>query len=401
MAMNNIGEPDSNSLSLTQFNSASLIKTFPTEILIEVFIRVPTSYGQDHQRAPWILGVICREWRNIALSHSQLWSNITLSTITLNGVADPESMLVVWLQRSGSRLLDIGYNLRETRPSNPGSLFALLIPHSRRWRSLWFDVSSSQLVPALKSLKGRLPSLRALHIYQIVRLASGAFGAFSDAPNLATVTLRLFHAGTIATPNLPWERLTNLKLNSVVLLNDIHNLRLPSLTNLSLFQTGGPESTIATVTRFLRRSPCSLQYLGLLRFTATSASEMVDLYRCIPHLVNFEIDLGFKAMLEMVLLPLLVAHDQCWLPELQYLLIRTVAKGKRQANMESMLAEVVESRSGEMAMGDMPTVAGLKMFSYCGDISVAGSRRLNGLMQSREDLVVSLNPKGALFPTWH
>lgn len=397
--MKNFGGRDPNSLTLagSKLNQGSLIHTFPPEILLDIFALVPTPQVKNHPRALWVLAIVCRKWRNIVLLHSRLWSSITLSGYTLRGVADPESMLVIWLQRSGNHLLDIGYDL-----DKPGPLLTLLLLHSRRWKSLRLRISSSQLVPVLKSLAGRLPSLQTLCVDQLVRLTSDAFGAFFDAPKLLNVTLRLFHRGAITIPNLPWEKLTRVELNSTVLLHDTHNLHLPSLTDLILFHPGGPGSRIATVTSFLQRCSCSLQYLALSCFTATCASDMVELYQCMPRLVHFRVDIGFEDILDKILSPLLLTHDQCWLPKLQHLAIWTSAKTTANFEMagDSGLAEAVESRSGGSAIGDTLTVTPLTSFTFWGYISPPTAHRLESVM-SNGVMTVSLNPKFVPFPTLH
>lgn len=57
-----------------------------------------------------ILTHVCRNWRNIALSTSVLWTHIVIPTWK-QALAGIDMLLVLWLGRVGDRPLDVSIRL--------------------------------------------------------------------------------------------------------------------------------------------------------------------------------------------------------------------------------------------------------------------------------------------------
>ncbi|KAJ7609149.1 hypothetical protein FB45DRAFT_1067153, partial [Roridomyces roridus] len=152
----------------------SPLRRVPPEILAEVFswtLPGPDDAfalaGKKAKHSPWILGYICRRWRDIALSIPSLWS---LIHVVGRKSMDPLPMLRVQVARA--RTLKIHFVGFEP-PSESGSgtqvertqldLFNFLSAHSTRWEELNVVITPF-MVPRFPALRGRLPSLKRLWI---------------------------------------------------------------------------------------------------------------------------------------------------------------------------------------------------------------------------------------------
>ncbi|KAJ7758420.1 hypothetical protein B0H14DRAFT_404332 [Mycena olivaceomarginata] len=92
----------------------SPILNLPPEIICEIFIHClpPPRTLPDPRDAPLLLGHVCRRWRSIAYSFTQLWSSVTVSAVLSAMLLPPPragllDMLDAWLIHSGDNLLSV------------------------------------------------------------------------------------------------------------------------------------------------------------------------------------------------------------------------------------------------------------------------------------------------------
>ncbi|KAF8605824.1 hypothetical protein BDV93DRAFT_521186, partial [Ceratobasidium sp. AG-I] len=101
------------------------INRVPAEVLARIFVSGKHLELNFAPRMSWV----ARRWRNIALSTPELWNAIPLTSAT---------RVSVYLERSGSTLLDIQVDLRTYRISWYDILVSMktLEPHRHRWRNM-------------------------------------------------------------------------------------------------------------------------------------------------------------------------------------------------------------------------------------------------------------------------
>ncbi|KAJ7659278.1 hypothetical protein DFH06DRAFT_1327105 [Mycena polygramma] len=178
------------------------ILTLPNELTSEIFIHLLPTYpycspltGQD---SPSILTLICRKWRDIALSTPALWRAILLEDRYLH-------LVKAWLARTGCFPLA----LRCYDETCSDEMIEAIIPHRARWEHVSLEFWHGR--GPLPAIDGPLPSLRELeiHISANSNDALDFLPAFADVPNLTAATLWDF---VYPTDLLPWSQLISLIL---------------------------------------------------------------------------------------------------------------------------------------------------------------------------------------------
>ncbi|KIJ10885.1 hypothetical protein PAXINDRAFT_138199 [Paxillus involutus ATCC 200175] len=177
-------------------------------------VRVMT--GSSDTSPPWlpfqiVVSHVCRRWRSVAFSTPSLWTYIAVSP----EARPPYRHVSILLERSKSLPIDIFIDCEpdedsvskdEDRPSEADvkSLFALLIPHVHRWRSMHVEASSYKHVYAFLTavsdpsvaLASQLRTLRLYHCDDEEEFASFAkhFTLFGgSAPSLKWLALSGVH----------------------------------------------------------------------------------------------------------------------------------------------------------------------------------------------------------------
>jgi len=233
------------------YNETAPILNLPIEILCRVFEAAHSaSFAEGIPNNPLMevnISHICRGWRSIALSFPLLWSTFRHDASEMPERI-PVDRLVAYLQRSGSRLLDLHFAFAESVLGEGSlalfnSMLESTIPHVARWRrfSLFSDVD----VPIL-AFCNRLQHLEAPNLEYFTmcpRLAEtlGLSPVFlGGAPKLFYVRL---------DSSCPSEYLPPFFNIAVLLLEDdgfdlgvyfgtystfLEILALPSLTSLSI-----------------------------------------------------------------------------------------------------------------------------------------------------------------------
>jgi hypothetical protein len=139
----------------TLHNETAPILNLPIEILCRMFEAAHNaSFAEGIPNNPLIevtISHICRGWRSIALSLPLLWSRFRHDASELPERI-PVDRLVAYLERSGSRLLDLHFAFAKSVLSEGSlalfnSMLESTIPHVARWRR--FSLFSDEDVPVL------------------------------------------------------------------------------------------------------------------------------------------------------------------------------------------------------------------------------------------------------------
>ncbi|KAJ6464380.1 hypothetical protein C8R45DRAFT_1023852 [Mycena sanguinolenta] len=189
------------------------VLTLPTEIITEIFIRIPPRYPGTTWLAgplsPTPLTQISREWRQIALSIPSLWRALNL---TKNGtpIQQRAHTYDLWLQWSRSSPLSLEFDSREEYAIDTPKVMALFAPITPRLEHLKLVVSRDDLGPIEG---GSMPLLHHLDL-DLMSLSASTKVSFGELPLLRGVILWDLTALRVL---LPWAQLTSLVLNEVFL----------------------------------------------------------------------------------------------------------------------------------------------------------------------------------------
>ncbi|KAF5310689.1 hypothetical protein D9619_008112 [Psilocybe cf. subviscida] len=100
---------------------------------------IPAHFPTYYPSAPLNLGVVCRQWRNIAWSHPPLWNTLEID-LSLSGHEHGPSIVREWLERSRSLPLDIrvvdSQGLSDDVEEYAISTVNVIKQFSSSWRSL-------------------------------------------------------------------------------------------------------------------------------------------------------------------------------------------------------------------------------------------------------------------------
>ncbi|KII88078.1 hypothetical protein PLICRDRAFT_659334 [Plicaturopsis crispa FD-325 SS-3] len=230
-----------------EIGSSSLIRHFPSELLSEIFLlntaleSIP-SIGSFAGQRPLRLGQVCRQWREVALSTSRLWSNIVISSRP-GSVDRYQALISLWIERSGLQPLSLTVRGRPDDRNIPlPPLFQPLVTHSHRWKSLTCVPS----VEGLDDVLGQLPNLKALRFLSVFEepandearalTVSRTTVPFQILPRLEQ--LRIPSMYLVPEAVFPWDKITRLTVDFAGAPNlQFLLLHLPSLIHCTLCQT--------------------------------------------------------------------------------------------------------------------------------------------------------------------
>ncbi|KAJ7607899.1 hypothetical protein FB45DRAFT_947200 [Roridomyces roridus] len=195
----------------------SPVRWAPSEILGEIFMwTLPSTFEEaldgcnfDLKRIPWVLTHVCSHWRAVASSMPSLWSLILLCYD--QGVRYPLAAVQTQVERS--RLLRVHfYGARDFASEEQVQMFQYLNEHSARWEELSI-VLTSDLLPLLGGLRGRIPSLERLCLDwddEEDEQAATSIDEFQTAVSL--VELHLCRLRLPITFSLPRSQLTHYNI---------------------------------------------------------------------------------------------------------------------------------------------------------------------------------------------
>lgn len=211
--------------------------------------------------APWTFTQINGLWRQVVITTPTLWGRMNISHDHMDWMVNPQSLLELMMERSGSMPLNIrysrlGYQMKPTRTSmymqlrsdahyriqlvasaDEFSLAKVVVAHCRRWRIV--DITGdSTLVDILNTIKGNIPELQRLSL--TLRGDFSKLDAFIIAPNLRH--LALGDASSVNSTMFPYFGLTQYQSTHFYQLRGRHFIDLQYLSNLvhcSLTGEGG------------------------------------------------------------------------------------------------------------------------------------------------------------------
>ncbi|KAJ7473972.1 hypothetical protein FB451DRAFT_283145 [Mycena latifolia] len=194
----------------------------PPELVAEIFVHFLPSYPERPPPSglvsPLLLCLVCRQWRDIALSTPTLWRAIQ---IDLNESGSQEMMdwklqiLSTWLSRSGDCPLSVSlrYHIEYRPPAPPPpspQFLRTLVAHCKRWEHIELVMPFEQL----HLIEGEMPLLRHLTFgpsdlppdtddegHTVLTL-------FDRAPQLTSVVLT--DCFVTSSLRLPWTQITHL-----------------------------------------------------------------------------------------------------------------------------------------------------------------------------------------------
>ncbi|KAJ7131689.1 hypothetical protein C8R43DRAFT_657220 [Mycena crocata] len=188
---------------------AQAITHLPTELLHEIFSITtalsstdPAKPASDH--APWILGHICRRWRQAVISHSEMWCTILIRK------ERPPSIDLLTRQLQLGAEMPLTITFYQSEHNHCLALFEALVACSSRWRqvSLAFLHNASPFLSALERVRGQIPILRTLNLEGSATTTGNPF-AFEIAPELQDLIMNFR-----PMPIIPWPQLARLSINS-------------------------------------------------------------------------------------------------------------------------------------------------------------------------------------------
>ncbi|KAJ7903774.1 hypothetical protein B0H14DRAFT_954458 [Mycena olivaceomarginata] len=210
----------------------SPILNLPPEIICEIFIHClpPPRTLPDPRDAPLLLGHVCRRWRSIAYSFTQLWSSVTVSDVLSAMLLPPPragllDMLDAWLIHSGDNLLSVSIVPDAQNPDIPlvlgrSPIFGTIRHTSHRWREL-------EIVRRLEDFQVLLNRDAPWNLPHLVKLtlllANNGRHPSGFPPNLLSnlndaPALREVHVMGFAPLNLliPWSQLTTVHAENLL-----------------------------------------------------------------------------------------------------------------------------------------------------------------------------------------
>ncbi|KAK0459256.1 uncharacterized protein EV420DRAFT_310895 [Desarmillaria tabescens] len=194
------------------------VQRLPLELLFEIFTLAIEPFNV-FTGGPWILGRVCRRWRQVAWSCPALWASFSVPRLSFFKERASIALLNGVLQRSGCADLAFTVDFDYLCGSHK-ALVDCLFPHISRWKSASFiHAKPDAIVSSFSELARPQP-------FQLVSLGlglaeptyldsvAGACNVFREAPRLRTLRLSVAHQvfwpGSI---QLPWAQLTHLILD--------------------------------------------------------------------------------------------------------------------------------------------------------------------------------------------
>lgn len=216
---------------------SSPLRTFPPELLQCIFAWcLPQNRNavMHSAEAPVLLGRVCSTWRRISLATPEIWSRVHIVPPNVNLMNLASSMerfrrkrelVETWLSRSGVCPLDVSFvwfgGDSDDEIGLCGTLLEALVPLSKQWRQLDFQVPLKMFKPFEKLGVGDVPLLEGMSLLdnrstfetEVVEDWPVSLMFAGSATRLQKFTLTFFSGG-MRLPSIPWSQLTVLYLES-------------------------------------------------------------------------------------------------------------------------------------------------------------------------------------------
>ncbi|KAJ6472865.1 hypothetical protein C8R47DRAFT_1053933 [Mycena vitilis] len=305
------------------------VLTVPADIVSRIFVACLPDYAHGRVRPsagkpPLLLGQICRRWRGIAISSSELWTSVDIFFPYFRQReywpwAFP--LLEMWLSRANGRLLSVTMRSPRARLTRP--VISLLSSVAEQLHTLELDLHfqdfqhlargwKNRRFPNLKRLEDfsglnhpslsasseprpmsdRYPSLTAVELgYTDVHTISGIFQQFPG----------LLHLGATAGDELDARTVFAAHLRSLSLRGtNLASFTLPGLCRLELHAAVGfdpahddPPIMFPTLLSFLARSSCVLEHLALDLRCSKERDGFIACLQVVTALTSLTINVGY------------------------------------------------------------------------------------------------------------
>ncbi|KAJ6516713.1 hypothetical protein C8R47DRAFT_1268230 [Mycena vitilis] len=290
----------------------------PTEIISRIFLACLPNHGRmrpARNAPPLVLVQVCRHWRNIVLSSSELWASVDLS-FPLNRRGWPLPLLETWFSRANRRPLSVTIRSYQDVPR---PLLSLLSSIAGRLHTLELKLSQKDF-QSLKRDNIAFPHLKRLAVFSNEACTPDLFplSAFGNAPTLEDLKFQSEPPGSLwdLYPSLLYLRAavndqfpTFLcdqhlpfplpQLQSLILLGtDIDSLTVPGLRRLELDVRLDPYDitpVFPSLLAFLARSSCVLDHLALKLGDDDSANDFATCLKAVPAVSSLDVEVNDDA----------------------------------------------------------------------------------------------------------
>jgi hypothetical protein len=248
------------------------IRRLPPELLAEIFTyTLPDNRIPDHKLSPMLLCQVSTTWRQVALSHPELWDGIQ-SPLTLPlpecAIPPPEvfaKVMETWFTRSHSRLISLSLCFRQWRVLKKQSfapcIVNTILRYAHRFKDLAMAVVTREEFDSLISIPH--DQFKALETLSLCIqhpsddwTAENPIKVFQSSP-LRKVSLDINAPELSSCILLPWGQLTHLDIldsHQMLSITDWRDVmqRCTSLIEASFSVEGGadPGIQLRTITNF-------------------------------------------------------------------------------------------------------------------------------------------------------
>jgi hypothetical protein len=208
-----------------------------SEIWAEIFLQCKENTRCTNwpklDRAPLLLGSVCRRWRTIALSTPRLWASFSL-TIDEDYLKSDVLLANTWFSRAGACPLSIalGGRFQDSIPMIQ-PLMQVFLLHCERWYHVHLS-SDSHVLRSLSPAKNRLPMLQKLCVHGRI---DEAVDIFECAPQLCCFSLSYNKGPSMI--KVPWNQLQHFDMGPKDINWCLELLRLtPNLKSCTVWLPG-------------------------------------------------------------------------------------------------------------------------------------------------------------------
>lgn len=280
----------------------------PPEIMSMIFIECLGEFKYHKAEQAWVLGWVCRYWRDVAFSTPRLWSKPTFRLHESRSGNDV-TMAKEWLARAGSSPLRLSV---EGSWETAHAVLDAGVDQSHVWKDFSYRLSF-RLLQHLSPIKNRLPRLERLTFRPMgPKSLTEKVDVFEDAPRLRHLSLG---PNVCASQlNLPWPQLKSFSTAGacdIVSLCDTFQM-CPNLVEC--------EVDLAVSPSRISRSPVRLEHLETMRVRGESLQANFFDYLELPALRTLHIEFTDAAKYQSSAVKDLPHH---WIPRLISLIKRS------------------------------------------------------------------------------
>ncbi|KAJ7470990.1 hypothetical protein FB451DRAFT_1252658 [Mycena latifolia] len=291
------------------------VLALPNEIVSEIFTHFIPVYPKRPplvgRLSPSILGQVCRQWREIAVSTPSLWRAICLDLSDHDKHLTQLQLLKTWLERSGVSPLSIDlYRSCYTSDVGIGPFIDTVASHTFHCEEMKLYLS----LPHVQFLLSQnLPVLHTLTVNLSEECPRGADHSvlFEQAPNLTNVTLGAYFPPFRLV--LPWVQITTLHATKLLETELFEILRLAAnLVHCSVGLIQGSEDDVFVIAPHMHLQ--DLTFTVIIPFTSMEMGLLDKL--TLPALRNLQIPEPWISPTPCATLAAWISRSSCDLEQL-------------------------------------------------------------------------------------